>query len=119
MNYARGVNTFVQMVEHWSALAFIRDQNSQDAAYPYFVETERNHEIFSYKEVGVGTISGNPDDNETTIPVFYIEQNTHVVKGKSARATQMVKALEQRAFKPIAVAKSGLGLPRAGTRARR
>ncbi|OBP16540.1 hypothetical protein A5320_03855 [Rheinheimera sp. SA_1] len=119
MNYARGVNTFVQMVEHWSALAFIRDQNNQDAAYPYFVETERNHEIFSYKEVGVGTISGNPDDNETTIPVFYIEQNPQVVKGKSARATQMVKALEQRAFKPIAVAKSGLGLPRSGTRARR
>ena len=119
MNYARGVNTFVQMVEHWSALAFIRDQNSQDAGYPYFVETERNHEIFSFQEVGVGTISGNPDDNETTIPVFYIEQNPHVMKGKSARASQMVQALEQRAFKPIAVAKGGLGMPRAGTRARR
>lgn len=119
VNYARGVNTFVQMVEHWSALAFIRDQNSQGTGYPYFTETERNHEIFSYKEVGVGQITGNPDDNETTIPVFYIEQNTQLVKRKSARAQQMVQALEQRAFKPIAVASGGLGLPRSGTRARR
>lgn len=118
-NYARGVNTFVQMVEHWSALAFIRDQNSQAAGYPYFTETERNHEIFSYQEVGVGTITGNPDDNETTIPVFYIEQNTQQIKAKSARAAQMVQALEQRAFQPIAVAAGGLGTPRSGTRVRR
>ncbi|MBY0420204.1 MAG: CTQ-dependent lysine 6-oxidase LodA, partial [Pararheinheimera sp.] len=64
MNYARGINSFVQMVEHWSALAFIRDNNSQAAGYPYFTETERNNEIFSYKEVGIGAITGNPDDNE-------------------------------------------------------
>ncbi|EGM78558.1 hypothetical protein Rhein_1334 [Rheinheimera sp. A13L] len=119
MNYARGINSFVQMVEHWSALAFIRDNNSQAAGYPYFTETERNNEIFSYKEVGVGAITGNPDDNETTIPVFYIEADTQQVKAKSDRAVQMVKALEQRAFKAIEVASGGLGTPRSGTRMRR
>ncbi|MBU1621059.1 MAG: CTQ-dependent lysine 6-oxidase LodA [Gammaproteobacteria bacterium] len=119
MNYARGINSFVQMVEHWSALAFIRDNNSQAEGYPYFTETERNNEIFAYKEVGVGAITGNPDDNETTIPVFYIEADTQQVKTKSARAVQMVKALEQRAFKAIEVASGGLGTPRSGTRMRR
>ncbi len=119
MNYARGINSFVQMVEHWSALAFIRDQNSQGEGYPYFTETERNHEIFSYKEVGVGQITGNTDDNETTIPVFYIEQNPQQIKSKSARALDMVNAMEQRAFKPIAQAPAGLGVPRSGTRVRR
>lgn len=119
MNYARGVNSFVQMVEHWSALAFIRDQNSQSPGYPYFTETERNHEIFSYKEVGVGAITGNPDDNETTIPVFYIEPDPQQVKTKSLRAAKLVAAAEQRAFAPIEVASVGLGLPKAGTRVRR
>lgn len=119
MNYARGINSFVQMVEHWSALAFIRDQNNQVPGYPYFTETERNHEIFSYKEVGVGSITGNPDDNETTIPVFYIEPDVQQVKAKSTRAAKLVAAAEQRAFAPIAVAAAGLGLPKAGTRVRR
>lgn len=119
MNYARGINSFVQMVEHWSALAFIRDQNSQTPGYPYFTETERNHEIFSYKEVGVGSITGNPDDNETTIPVFYIEPDVQQVKAKSLRAAKLVAAAEQRAFAPIALAPAGLGLPKAGTRVRR
>ncbi|MBL4608896.1 MAG: hypothetical protein JKY01_13850, partial [Pseudomonadales bacterium] len=119
MNYARGINTFVQMVEHWSALAFIRDNNAQDSYFPYFTETERNNELFSYKDVGVGSISGNPDDNETTIPIFYIEQSKDVVKAKGLRAKKMVASLEKRAFKPIGVASGGLGLPRSGTRSRR
>ncbi|SHL08441.1 L-lysine 6-oxidase [Nitrosospira sp. Nsp11] len=119
MNYARGINTFVQMVEHWSALAFIRDSNPQDTGFPYFTETERNHEVFAYKDVGVGLISGNPEDNETQIPVFYIEKKKEVIKAKSLRAAKMVEFFEQRAFKPIEVASGGLGMPRSGTRSRR
>jgi len=119
MNYARGINTFVQMVEHWSALAFIRDNNNEHIDYPYFTETERNNELFSYQEVGVGSISGNVDDNETTIPVFYIEQNKKHIKRKSTRAARMVKGLETRNFKEIKIAKDGLGVPRSGTRVRR
>ncbi|SEA50959.1 CTQ-dependent lysine 6-oxidase LodA [Alkalimonas amylolytica] len=119
MNYARGINSFVQMVEHWSALAFIRNQHSEDALYPYFTETERNNELFCYKEVGIGQITGNKDDNETTIPVFYIETNKDTIKAKCTRAKAMVEAMEQRAFKPIDVSPDGLGMPRSGTRVRR
>lgn len=119
MNYARGINSFTQMVEHWSALAFIRNNNAKDQGFPYFTETERNNELFSFKEVGVGTISGNSDDNETTIPVFFIEENSEKIKEKSERAKKMVAFLEKRAFKAIKISGKTLGTPRSGTRSRR
>ncbi|MCL4103593.1 UNVERIFIED_CONTAM: hypothetical protein GTU68_059672 [Idotea baltica] len=119
MNYARGINSFVQMVEHWAALAFIRDRNAGDEGFPFFTETERNNELFTFDDLEVGKVSGNPDDDETVIPVFYIEQKTQKIMAKGARAEAMVQFLEERAFKPIAVAEEGLGLPRSGTRQRR
>ncbi len=119
MNYARGINSFVQMVEHWSSLAFIRNTNSQDTGFPYFTETERTNELFSYVEYGVGQVSGNGDDNETTIPVFYIEDNLKHVAEKNDRAKKLVSFLEKRAFKKISVSREGLGTPRSGTRMRR
>jgi len=119
MNYARGINNFVQMVEHWSALAFIRDRNAGDKSFPYFTETERTNELFSYKEVSVGTVSGNSDDNDTTIPVFFIEQDLKKVSQKSEKAKALCAAIEARTFKPITIHKQGLGLPRSGTRTRR
>lgn len=119
MNYARGINSFVQMVEHWSAMAFIRNRNSQGEGFPYFTETERTNELFSFKEVGVGQISGNGEDNETTIPVFYIEDDLKRVEQKNERAKKLVSYLEKRAFKKIDVSNSGLGKPRSGTRMRR
>lgn len=119
MNYARGINSFVQMVEHWSALAFIRDRNAGSPGFPYFTEVERNNELFAFKEVGVGTVSGNGSDNETTIPVFYIEQDVDLIRGKSKRARKLCDFLEKRAFKSITVHADGLGKPRSGTRSRR
>ena len=119
MNYARGINSFAQMVEHWSSLAFIRNMNTGNASYPYFTETERTNELFSYKEVGVGDITGNPEDDETTIPVFYIEPNKETIKAKSKKAGFFVKALEKKAFKAISIASGGLGTPRSGSRMRR
>lgn len=119
VNYARGINSFVQMVEHWSALAFIRNRNAGTPNFPYFTEVERNNELFSFREVGVGTVSGNGEDNETTLPVFYIEQNTEIIRGKGERAKRLCTFLEKRAFKSITIHSEGLGEPRCGTRARR
>ena len=119
MNYARGINSFVQMVEHWSSMAFIRNTNSQDKGFPYFTETERTNELFSYVEYGVGQVSGNGDDNETTIPVFYIEDDLERVAVKNDRAKKLVSFLEKRVFKKISVSREGLGDPRSGTRMRR
>nr|WP_295873162.1 CTQ-dependent lysine 6-oxidase LodA [uncultured Chitinophaga sp.] len=118
VNYQRGINSFVQMVEHWSALGFIRDQNAGEKGFPYLVETERVNELFTYEDVPVGQISGNPNDDETTIPVYFIREDKEEVKQLSARGAALVEHLETLAFKPIAVAAEGLPLPRSGTRNR-
>jgi L-lysine 6-oxidase len=119
MNYARGINSFVQMVEHWSALAFIRNRNAGTVGYPYFTETERNNELFGFREVPIGQITGNSDDNDTTIPVYYIEPSTGQIRNKGMRGILLAESLEERAFKAIAVAPGGLEPPRSGSRSRR
>lgn len=117
MNYARGINNFVQMVEHWYALGFIRDLNGGSKSYPYLMEIERNNDLFTYQNYPMGKISGNSADNETTIPVFYIESNMAKVRKRSAKGNLMVEFLEERAFKEIEIA--DLPAPRSGTRNRR
>lgn len=119
MNYQRGVNNFVQMVEYWFSLAFIRNRNAGDPDYPFFTETERNNELFTFTDMPVSAVSGNEADAETTVPIFYIETQPAAVATRSLRAKKMVAALEARAFKAIAVKAGGLGLPRSGTRNRR
>lgn len=117
MNYARGINSFTQMVEFWYSLGFIRDVNSNSKSYPYLVETERNNELFTYKDWHVGNISNNMADNETTIPVFFIEPNKDKVKRRSLKGALFVNYLEEKAFKPIDTV--GILKPRAGSRNRR
>ncbi|WP_315817199.1 CTQ-dependent lysine 6-oxidase LodA [Paraflavitalea speifideaquila] len=119
MNYQRGINNFVQMVEYWFSLAFIRNRNAGAPDYPFFTETERNNELFSFTNMPVSAISGNETDAETTIPVFYMETTGSKVASRSVRAQKLVAALEERAFKAIAVKPDGLGLPRSDTRKRR
>jgi L-lysine 6-oxidase len=121
VNYARGINSFVQMVQHWSALGFVRNLNGGDSGFPYIVETERNNELFSYKEVGIGDITGNPLDNEASIPVFYLEPDKNQVKARSAKAQLLVDSLENNAFKDMdsEINKEPIKeLPRSGTRIR-
>lgn len=119
MNYARGINSFTQMVQYWYALGFIRDKNSGSNGFPFIVETERNNEIFTYEDVPVSQISGNASDSETTIPVFFIESQTTVIKQKSLKGKLLMEHLEEVGFKSIEIATEGLGLPRSGTRNRR
>lgn len=119
MNYARGINSFTQMVQYWYALGFIRDKNSNSTGFPFFVETERNNEIFTYKSVPISDISGNNSDKETTVPVFYIEKKVNVVKQRSDKGRMLMEHLEEVGFKEIEVAIGGLEKPRSGTRNRR
>ncbi len=116
INYARGINSYGQMVEHWSALAFIRNRNSNNEGFPYFTESERNNELFDFKEIGVGQISGNSDDNDTTLPVFFINAQKESLEGKgTAKGRLMADYFEKRAFKPIRTSNI---LHRSGTRMR-
>lgn len=69
VSYARGMNGYSQMVNGgWAALGFIRNKNT-DANYgqdfPYFVETERNHDMFTYNEIAYTDVpNANPNDEE-------------------------------------------------------
>jgi L-lysine 6-oxidase len=119
MNYARGINSFTQMVEYWHALGFIRDKNAGSQGYPFMVETERTNEIFTYKNWYMSNISNNLEDSETQIPVFFIEPNREKVKNRSPKGLMLVEHLETAAFKKIELGVGGLGFPRSGTRNRR
>jgi L-lysine 6-oxidase len=119
MNYARGINSFTQMVQYWYALGFIKDVNAGNSGFPYMLETERNNELFTCEEMPVSKVSGNKDDDETTIPVFYIESDKSKVKAKSLKAQSLVEHFEVLSFKAIDVHNQGLGIPRSGTRSRR
>lgn len=119
MNYARGINSFTQMVQYWYALGFIRDKNSHSTGFPFFVETERNNEIFTYDNVPVSQISGNEEDQETSIPVFYIEEQAHVITQRSNKGRLLMEHLEEVGFKKIELAAERMPLPRSGTRNRR
>ncbi|WP_419147692.1 CTQ-dependent lysine 6-oxidase LodA [Pseudoalteromonas 'SMAR'] len=120
VNYARGINSFVQMVEHWSALAFIRNQNVDAPAFPFFTETERNHQLFAYKDVPVSDITGNQADDGTDIPVFYIPDDvkSHLSSGCD-KAKMLLQGLEQKMAAPIKAKPAAKKVPRSGTRTRR
>jgi L-lysine 6-oxidase len=79
---------------------------------------ERTNELFSYEDVPVSQISGNPEDDETTIPVYFI-QDKAAISTKSIKGQMLVAFLEEKSFQPVEVVPGGLGLPRSGTRNRR
>lgn len=119
MNYARGINSFTQMVQYWYALGFIRDQNAGSQGFPFMVETERNNELFTVEEVPVSQISNNPADDETTIPVFFLNTNKAAVKSQSPKAMLLMEHFETHVFKAIAMDPGTVVPPRSGTRMRR
>jgi len=57
--YARGINTFAQMITGWSYLGFIVNQTTGSLReyFPYLVEQERAHEKFVAAAVAVGDAS--------------------------------------------------------------
>lgn len=118
VNYARGINSYVQMITEWSYLGFIRNQNAGQAnnTFPYLVETERLHGMFEYQDVPVSQISGNPDDSETTVPVWYSRPQQKL--SRPHLELLRVRADEEM-FNTIEVAESHRQrTPRRGTRAR-
>ena len=84
--YARGVNTFVQMITAWKYMGFILNQNTgaDRDEYPYFIERERNYDKFVAATIGLGgesmAIQLKPgseldDLNFNTMPVFFLKED--------------------------------------------
>lgn len=118
VHFQRGINSYRQMIIGWSYLGFIRNQNTNetDEAFPYLVETERLHDRFAFAEVPLSEISGNKEDDETTLPVFYFKQEELSVEYLEFLRVRT----EEELFHEITMAEDQLlqELPRSGTRVR-
>lgn len=134
VNYARGINSYVQMIEDWFRLGFVRNQNRDEFAsrFPYMVETERGHDAFTFWEMPVSVASHAAQDEETTVPVWYKKPAPEkgpkpAVHALGAftdasvqdRAVALTAEVEEEIFKPIISADAEkTPMPRRGSRVR-
>jgi hypothetical protein len=80
--YARGINTFGQMIIAWQYLGFVVNQNVTDPEYPYFTEQERADNKFAVGVVGVGDVNvmgGNYSINPagTYVSFYYLLKDVY------------------------------------------
>jgi len=123
VNYARGINSFVDMITGWKYLGFIHNQTTgaHRGWYPYFVEVERNDERFAMASVAIGGISNVVDPtNSTFIPAWFLRDPNDGAGQRRAHKLRAASALGAPAPdprdlipKPI-TASPRLGLPRNG-----
>jgi len=123
VNYARGINSFVDMITAWSYLGFIHNQTTgaHRQWYPYFVEVERNDEQFAMASVAVGGISNVVDPtNSTFIPTWFLRDPDGGAAKTRAKQLSAARGLVAAAPDPRDVlpkpitASPKLGLPRNG-----
>lgn len=98
VDYARGMNGYGQMINGgWAALGFIRNKNTDvdyGSTFAYFVETERNNDMFSYIEVPYAYITwGSTDDEEGSFVItsFNIPEAPQAIR---KRCRKLLKALD-------------------------
>ena len=119
VNYARGINSFIDMITGWKYLAFIHNQTEgpHREQFPYFVEVERNNEMFDMATVAVGGISNVMDPTNVTFsPVWFLKDKTEaegLLRVKHLRGESAALRKGEVLPKPI-TAHPNLGLPRNG-----
>lgn len=118
VNYARGINSFIDMITGWKYLGFIHNQTEGDYRrwYPYFVEVERNNDRFAMASVAVGGISNVLDPtNVTFIPTWFL-RDQHDADGLRRAMTMrgITSAAAGRDLPRPITASPHLGLPRNG-----
>ncbi|HZJ64074.1 MAG TPA: CTQ-dependent lysine 6-oxidase LodA [Kofleriaceae bacterium] len=122
VNYARGINSFVDMITGWKYLAFIHNQTGgpHRERYPYFIEVERNNDRFAMASVAVGGISNVLDPtNVTFTPTWFLVDPDDAAGHERARKMRTAPGVRAALPpgdilpKPI-TAHPKLGLPRNG-----
>jgi L-lysine 6-oxidase len=123
VNFARGVNSFVDMITSWKYLGFIHNQSVGPHRhwYPYFVEVERNNDRFAMASVAVGGISNVLDaTNVTFMPTWFLRDQHDGDGLRRALSMRVAAGLSPAAAgpdddipRPI-TAHPQLGLPRGG-----
>ncbi|MDQ6814392.1 MAG: LodA/GoxA family CTQ-dependent oxidase, partial [Bacteroidota bacterium] len=109
VNFARGVNDFSQMIQAWSYLGFVINNNTGEDRnmFPYFTETERGHAKFTVTSIPVSKISNNASD-VLEIPIYFL---------KDEHSEMIALSATVEAFTPL-VTKRTDDLPRSGSRIR-
>lgn len=124
VNYARGINSFSQMMLAWKYLGFILNQNTAPNGrdYPYFVEKERNDNEFINASVAVGSISDSiTGDNSNFIPTWFLKDNPltgALPTGKSAQAADGEAVADLTLQDRKIRIRAKLGAPRSGSNLR-
>ncbi|NEO42031.1 MAG: hypothetical protein F6J90_39205 [Moorea sp. SIOASIH] len=102
MNFARGINSYSQMVNlGWASLGFIRNKNVDSDGtlvehaenFPYFVETERNYDHFFYKEVSYQEITKNEEDQDGVFVITSLNEPQAMKKNIISRIQAVKKAI--------------------------
>jgi L-lysine 6-oxidase len=121
VNYARGINSFVDMITGWKYLGFIHNQTkgAYRHVYPYFVEVERNDERFAMASVAIGGISNVVDPtNVTFTPTWFLVDPTDAAGQRRVEKMRGVTAADAGADEEVVprpiTAHPNLGLPRSG-----
>lgn len=96
--FPRGINSYGQMIQYWWTMGFVLNQNTDTNRknYPYFVEKERNHDMFNVTSVAVGGVSNyiNPQDTIFWQMWFLKAENeTLPVEPEQKQRTQSLAAL--------------------------
>ncbi len=102
MNFARGINSYSQMVNGgWSSLGYIR--NTQESRtgdenysklFPYFVETERNYDEYTYTAITYESITGNPED-EGEFVLTSFKSPTSIQENRISCIRERLRSLQQ------------------------
>lgn len=123
LNYARGINSFIDMITGWKYLGFIHNQTTgvHRTSYPYFVETERNDDRFALASVAVGGISNVLDaTNVTFMPAWFLRDEHDAEGQRRAKKLRVAAGMDVDALEPGEIlpkpisASPKLGLPRNG-----
>ncbi|AOX02304.1 hypothetical protein BJP34_25210 [Moorena producens PAL-8-15-08-1] len=102
MNFARGINSYSQMVNQgWASLGFIRNTNVDSDGklvehaekFPYFVETERNYHDFLYTEVSYQEITKNEEDQDGVFVITSLKKTQDIKKKIISRIQAEQKAI--------------------------
>ncbi|NET55638.1 MAG: hypothetical protein F6K47_05550 [Symploca sp. SIO2E6] len=99
MNFARGINSYSQMVNGgWSSLGYIRNTQEGDENYsklfPYFVETERNYDEYTYTQVPYASITGNPEDEHDFV-ITSFKPPTSIQESRMSCIRERLRSLQQ------------------------
>lgn len=123
LNYARGINSFIDMITGWKYLGFVHNQTTGGSRqhYPYFVEVERNNDRFAMASVAVGGISNVLDPtNVTFMPAWFLRDQNDAEGQRRAKVLRVAAGLDAEAAEPGEIlpkpitASPKLGLPRNG-----